>query len=244
MMIVGAGAFVRPDGVALLAGLARAALAAGVVRDGWNGFNVLHTAASRVGGLDLGLVPGQDGLDALAMTKANALDVLINLGADEIDIEPGAFVVYVGTHGDRGAHRADVILPGAAYTEKTGIYVNTEGRPQFAERAVFPPGDAREDWSILRALSDPLGAKLPFDSLAQLRAALAVAYPFLVRFDVVAPADAGVFNSIAALGGAVDKAPFVPAISDFYLTNPIARASRVMAECSALARGVQRQAAE
>ena len=244
MLIVGSGAFVRPDGVALLAGLAKAALAAGVVRDGWNGFNVLHTAASRVGGLDLGLVPSQDGLDALAMTKASALDVLINLGADEIEIEPGAFVVYVGTHGDRGAHRADVILPGAAYTEKTGIYVNTEGRPQFAERAVFPPGDAREDWSILRALSDPLGAKLPFDSLAQLRAALAVAYPFLVRFDVVAPADASVFNSIAALGGAIDKAPFVPAISDFYLTNPIARASRVMAECSALARGVQRQAAE
>ena len=170
--------------------------------------------------------------------------MLINLGADEIDIEPGAFVVYVGTHGDRGAHRADVILPGAAYTEKTGIYVNTEGRPQFAERAVFPPGDAREDWSILRALSDPLGAKLPFDSLAQLRAALGIAYPFLVRFDVVAPEDASVFNSIAAIGGAVDKAPFVPAISDFYLTNPIARASRVMAECSALARGVQRQAAE
>src|SRR6202034_1528336 len=244
MLIVGSGAFVRPDGVALLAGVAKASLAAGVVKDGWNGFNVLHAAPSRVGGLDLGLVPGQDGLDALAMTKANALDVLINLGADEIHIEPGAFVVYVGTHGDRGAHRADVILPGAAYTEKTGIYINTEGRPQFAERAVFPPGDAREDWSILRALSDPLGAKLPFDSLAQLRAALAVAYPFLVRFDVVAPADAGVFNSIAALGGAVDKAPFVPAISDFYLTNPIARASRVMAECSALARGVQRQAAE
>jgi NADH-quinone oxidoreductase subunit G len=244
MMIVGPGAFVRADGVGLLAGLAKAALAAGVVRDGWNGFNVLHTAASRVGGLDLGLVPGQGGLDALAMAKANALDVLINLGADEIDIEPGTFVVYVGTHGDRGAHRADVILPGAAYTEKTGIYVNTEGRPQFAERAVFPPGDAREDWSILRALSDPLGAKLPFDSLAQLRAALAVAYPFLVRFDVVAPADASVFDSIAALGGAVDKTPFVPAISDFYLTNPIARASRIMAECSALARGVQRQAAE
>src|SRR5580700_7739298 len=244
MMIVGPGAFARPDGVALLAGLAKAALAAGVVKDGWNGFNVLHAAPSRVGGLDLGLVPGQDGLDALAMTKASALDVLINLGADEIEIEPGAFVVYVGTHGDRGAHRADVILPGAAYTEKTGIYVNTEGRPQSAERAVFPPGDAREDWSILRALSDPLGAKLPFDSLAQLRAALAVAYPFLVRFDVVAPADAGVFNSIAALGGAVNKTPFVPTISDFYLTNPVARASRVMAECSALARGVRRQAAE
>ena len=244
MMIVGPGAFARPDGVAVLASLAKAALGAGVVKDGWNGFNVLHSAASRVGGLDLGLVPGEGGLDAPAMAKANALDVLFNLGADEIDIEPGAFVVYVGTHGDRGAHRADVILPGAAYTEKTGIYVNTEGRPQFAERAVFPPGDAREDWSILRALSDPLGAKLPFDSLTQLRAALAVAYPSLVRFDAVAPADAGVFGSIAALGGAVDRTPFVSAVADFYFTNPIARASRVMAECSALARGVQREAAE
>ena len=178
------------------------------------------------------------------MTKRGALDLLINLGADEIEIEPGAFVVYIGTHGDRGAHRADVILPGAAYTEKTGIYVNTEGRPQFAERAVFPPGDAREDWSILRALSDPLGAKLPYDSLAQLRAALAAAYPFLVRFDKVAPAEPSVFRDIAALGGAVDKAPFVPSVADFYLTNPIARASRVMAECSALARGANREAAE
>jgi NADH-quinone oxidoreductase subunit G len=244
MMIVGPAAFARHDGVAVLASLAKVASAAGVVKDGWNGFNVLHGAASRVGGLDLGVVPGEGGLDALAMAKANAVDVLINLGADEIDIEPGAFVVYVGTHGDRGAHRADVILPGATYTEKTGIYVNTEGRPQFAERAVFPPGDAREDWSILRALSDPLGAKLPFDSLAQLRAALAAGYPSLVRFDTIMPSDAGVFGSIAALGGAVDKAPFVPAVADFYFTNPIARASRVMAECSALARGVQRQAAE
>ena len=244
MFVIGAGAFARPDGVAVLASLAKAALAAGVVKDGWNGFNVLHGAASRVGGLDLGLVPGEGGLDAQAMAKANALDVLINLGADEIDIEPGAFVVYIGTHGDRGAHRADVILPGAAYTEKTGITVNTEGRPQFAERAVFPPGDAREDWSILRALSDPLGARLPFDSLTQLRAALAAAYPHLVRFDAIAPADAGVFGQLAALGGAVDKAPFAPSVVDFYLTNPIARASRVMAECSALAHGVQREAAE
>jgi NADH-quinone oxidoreductase subunit G len=244
MMVVGAGAYARPDGVAVLASLAKAALAAGVVKDGWNGFNTLHSAASRVGGLDLGLAPGEGGLDAQAMAKASALDVLINLAADEIDIEPGAFVVYIGTHGDRGAHRADVILPGAAYTEKTGIYVNTEGRPQFAERAVFPPGDAREDWSILRALSDPLRAKLPFDSLTQLRAALAVAYPFLVRFDAVAPSDTGVFGLVAALGGAVDKAPFAPAVADFYLTNPIARASRVMAECSALARGAHREAAE
>ena len=244
MLIMGAGAFARPDGIGVLASLANTALAAGVVKEGWNGFNVLHSAASRVGGLDLGLVPGEGGLDAPAMAKANALDVLINLGADEIDIEPGAFVVYIGTHGDRGAHRADVILPGAAYTEKTGIYVNTEGRPQFAERAVFPPGDAREDWSVLRALSDPIGAKLPFDSLTQLRAALGAAFPFLVRFDAIAPADAGVFASFAGLGGPVDVTPFVPSVTDFYLTNPIARASRVMAECSALAHGVNLKAAE
>ncbi len=244
MFIIGAGAFARPDGAAVLASLAKAALASGVVKDGWNGFNVLHSAASRVGGLDLGLVPGEGGLDAPAMAKANALDVLINLGADEIDVEPGAFVVYIGTHGDRGAHRADVILPGAAYTEKSGVYVNTEGRPQFAERAVFPPGDAREDWSILRALSEPLEARLPFDSLTQLRATLAAAYPDLMRFDAVARADAGSLSSLAALGGTVDKAPFASSVEDFYLTNPIARASRTMAECSALAHGVKRAAAE
>ncbi len=244
MFILGAGALARADGESVLSLAAKSALSLGVVKDGWNGFNVLHGASSRVGGLDLGLVPGEGGLDAQAMAKANALEVLINLGADEIDIEPGAFVVYIGTHGDRGAHRADVILPGAAYAEKTGIYVNTEGRPQFAERAVFPPGDAREDWSVLRALSEPLGAKLPFDSLTQLRAALAAAYPFLVRFDKAPPADASVFSRIAELGGALEKGPFVPPVADFYLTNPIARASRVMAECSALARGVQRQAAE
>jgi NADH-quinone oxidoreductase subunit G len=244
MFVIGASAFARADGVAILASLARTAAAAGVVKDGWNGFNVLHTAASRVGGLDLGLVPGEGGLDAPAMAKAGAVDVLFNLGADEIDVEPGAFVVYLGTHGDRGAHRADVILPGAAYTEKTGIYVNTEGRPQFAERAVFPPGDAREDWSILRALSDPLGARLPYDSLTQLRASLAAAYPHLVRFDQIEPADPAALSAAAQLSGVIDKAPFRSAVEDFYLTNPIARASRVMAECSALARGHARQAAE
>ena len=246
MFIAGAAAFARPDGAGVMARLARAALATGAVKDGWNGFNVLHAAASRVGGLDLGLAPGEAALDAAAMAKSGALDVLFNLGADEIDIEPGAFVVYIGTHGDRGAHRADVILPGAAYTEKTGIYVNTEGRPQFAERAgaVFPPGDAREDWSILRALSDPLGAKLPYDSLTQLRATLAAAYPHLVRFDQVVRADPSTVTAAAALGGAVDKAPFGVAVQDFYLTNPIARASRVMAECSALARGLKLEAAE
>ncbi len=244
MFILGVGAFARADGESILAAAVKSAQSLGVVKDGWNGFNVLHHAASRVGGLDLGLVPGEGGLDASSMAKAGALDLLFNLGADVIAIEPGAFVVYIGTHGDRGAHRADVILPGAAYTEKTGTYVNTEGRPQFADRAVFPPGDAREDWSILRALSDALGAKLPYDSLTQLRAALAAAYPHLVRFDQVAPADPAAFTAVAALGGAIDRTPFRSPVEDFYLTNPIARASRVMAECSALAQGRARQAAE
>ena len=244
MFILGAGAVARPDGAAVLSLAAKAALSLGLVKDGWNGFNVLHGAASRVGGLDLGLVPGQGGLDALAIAKAGALDLVFNLGADEIEIEPGAFVVYVGTHGDKGAHRADVILPGAAYTEKTGTYVNTEGRPQFAERAVFPPGEAREDWAILRALSDAVGARLPFDSLAALRAALASAHPDLAKLDWVAPAEAGALSALAGLGGALDRAPFASSVSDFYFTNPIARASRVMAECSALAKGETRQAAE
>ena len=237
MFILGAGALARPDGAAVLALAAKAALSLGVVKDGWNGFNVLHTAASRVGGLDLGFAPGQGGLDAPAMAKAGALDVLFNLGADEIDVEPGAFVVYIGTHGDRGAHRADVILPGAAYTEKTGIYVNTEGRPQFAERAVFPPGDAREDWAILRALSDALGARAAFRFA---RPRCAPRSPPRIPISSASTSSRrptrALFGALAGLGGALGKAPFASAIVDFYLTNPIARASRVMAECSALAR--------
>ena len=244
MFVIGAGAFARPDGAAVLAGLAKAALACGVVKDGWNGFNVLHSAASRVGGLDLGLAPGEGGLDAPAMARAGALDVLINLGADEIDVEPGAFVVYIGTHGDRGAHRADVILPGAAYTEKSGIYVNTEGRPQFAERGVFPPGDAREDWSILRALSEPLGAKLPFEFAdpAARDPCGRLSGPRALRHDRARGRRR--LSDLAALGGSVDRAPFVASVEDFYLTNPIARASRTMAECSALAHGQKLAAAE
>ena len=244
MLILGAGAFNRPDGAAILALAAKSAASLGVVKEGWNGFNVLHGAASRVAGLDLGLVPGQGGLDAAAMAKTGGLDLLFNLGADEIDVAPGAFVVYIGTHGDKGAHRADVILPGAAYTEKTGVYVNTEGRPQFAERAVFPPGEAREDWAILRALSEPLGAKLPFDSVAALRQAMFAAVPHLARFDAIAPADAAALAEVAAMGGDVSAAPFVSSVDDFFLTNPIARASRTMAECSALAHGRALQAAE
>ena len=136
--------------------------------------------------------------------------MLFLLGADEVKVPDGTFVVYIGTHGDRGAHRADVILPGAAYTEKSGIYVNTEGRVQIANRAAFPPGEAREDWAIIRALSDALGQKLPYDSLAALRKAIFAAVPHLMRIDQIEPADAGDVATLAGEGGSVDKAPFKP----------------------------------
>ncbi len=232
--LIGQGALARPDGAAVLSAAAKAAVAVGALADGWNGFCVLHTAASRVGGLDIGFVPGADGLTAEAMAQGG-VDLLFLLGADEIEVEPGAFVVYIGTHGDRGAQRADVVLPGAAYTEKSGLFVNTEGRVQMAGRAAFPPGDAREDWSILRALSDLLGHKLPYDSLPQLRAALFKEHPHLARTDTIAPANADDIRALAAMGGSLDKAAFRSTVEDFYLTNPIARASAVMAECSALA---------
>ena len=171
------------------------------------------------------------------MAAFGTLDLLFLLGADEIDIPKGAFVVYIGTHGDRGASRADVVLPGAAYPEKSATYVNTEGRVQMAARASFPPGDAREDWAILRALSDVLKHKLPYDLLQALRQALYKAYPHLMRVGQITPGDAGDIGKLAALGGTIDKAPFTPAIDDFYFTNAIARCSAVMAECSAIALG-------
>ena len=175
-----------------------------------------------------------------------ALDILFLLGADEIDMGNigDAFTIYIGSHGDAGAHRADVILPGATYTEKSGTYVNTEGRVQMTTRAGFAPGEAREDWAILRALSDVLGKKLPFDSLAQLRAKLYADHPHFAEIDAIAAGDPADIAKIAGSGGEFEKGPFVSAVGDFYLTNPIARASAVMAECSALARGGFRQAAE
>ena len=162
LILVGAGAFARKDGASIASLAAKAVVEFGALKDSWNGFSVLHNAASRVAALDLGLVPGAGGLDAAQMVSGG-VEVVFLLGADEIEVVPGAFVVYIGTHGDRGAHRADVILPGAAYPEKSAIYVNTEGRVQMANRAAFPPGEAREDWAILRALSDALGHKLPYD---------------------------------------------------------------------------------
>ena len=207
---------------------------------------MLHTAAARVGALDLGFVPGEGGLDAFGMAHRGEVDVIYNLGADEIDIAPGAFVIYQGTHGDRGAHRADVILPGAAYTEKSGTYVNTEGRVQMANRASFPPGDAREDWAILRALSDVLGRRLPFDSLPALRRKLYAAHPHLAALDEIAPGDAAA--TVQRLGrprrhagpGAL-RQPGAGLLPD-QSRSPAPRG--VMAECSALARGRVLEAAE
>ena len=234
----------RHDGAAVLSLAAKLAVDFGAVKDGWNGFAVLHEAASRVGALDIGFGAGAGGLNAAQMTTFGTLDVLFLLGADETKVPDGTFVVYIGTHGDRGAHRADVILPAAAYTEKSGIFVNTEGRVQIAGRAAFPPGEAREDWAIIRALSDVLGKKLPYDSLPALRQAIFKAAPHLMRVDQIEAGNAADIKTLAGKGGSLEKAPFKAAIEDFYLTNPIARASAVMAECSRLASGRMLTAAE
>jgi NADH-quinone oxidoreductase subunit G len=245
LIIVGQGALARSDGRAVLGLAAKLAADLKAVREDWNGFAVLHNAAARVGGLDIGFVPGEGGKDVVGM-MGGALDVLFLLGADEMDMNAigGAFTVYIGTHGDAGAHRADVILPGAAYTEKSGTYVNTEGRVQMTNRAGFAPGQAKEDWAILRALSEVLGHRLPFDALQQLRARLYSDHPLMAAIDEIQPGEVATIAKLAKLGGRLGKASFVPPVKDFYLTNPIARASAVMAECSALASNGFKQAAE
>ncbi len=250
MFIIGQGALARADGPAVLATAYKAAAAIGVVKDGWNGFNVLHTAAGRVGALDVCALPGKDGgkttREMIAAAKAGELDVLFLIGADEIDTANlgSTFVVYVGSHGDQGAHRADVILAGAAYTEKQVTYVNTEGRPQMTQRASFPPGEAREDWAIFRALSDQLGATLPWNSLDELRSAMYKVAPQLMRLDQLTPSNATELADLAKSEGQMSGEPFRSPIVDFYMTNPIARASRTMAECSAVKNGAKLEAAE
>ncbi|MBV9995483.1 MAG: NADH-quinone oxidoreductase subunit G [Caulobacteraceae bacterium] len=242
-IIVGQGALRDAGALKAIADLAGTF---NLIRDGWNGWNVLHTAAARVGGLDLGFVPREGGKSAAAMVEKGALDVLFLLGADEIDLSAtDAFVIYLGTHGDAGAHRADVILPGAAYAEKAGLYVNTEGRVQRGERAVFPKNEAREDWAILRALSERLGAKLPYDSLDELRAKLFADHPSFGQLDY-APGSSPIAFDLSGLGaaGALTDAPLASPIKAFHLTNPIARASVTMAECAALAAGPVPMAAE
>ncbi len=245
MFIIGEAVANRKDGAAVLQKLAGIALRHGIARDDWNGFNVLHTAAARVGGLDLGFVPGEGGKSTGEMLRES--EVLFLLGADELDMieRRSGFTVYIGSHGDVGAHHADVILPGAAYTEKSGTWVNTEGRVQMGQRAGFAPGEAREDWAILRAMSEALVKTLPFDSLAQLRAALYEAHPHFAEIDEVMESDTSGVEALAKRkGGRLTKAAFKSPIDDFYLTNPIARSSAVMAECSARAKGEFAEAAE
>jgi NADH-quinone oxidoreductase subunit G len=242
MIILGSGALARADGAAVMALAAKLAAATGLVKANWNGFNVLHHAASRVAGLDLGFVPAKGGLDTAGIikaAKAGRIDVLYLLGADEIDMTSlgNTFVIYQGSHGDAGAHRADIILPGAAYTEKSAIYVNTEGRPQMTERAVFPPGEAREDWTIIRELSAQLGTALDYDTVGELRTAMFTEHNHLAMIDEIAGDNALDLKKLSTGSSRIGKQAFGAAIADFYLSNPIARASAIMGELSAMKSG-------
>ena len=234
MIILGMAACARPDGAAVLAAARQLAEDCGLVGGDWNGFNVLHTAAARVAGLDLGFLPGKNGRDTAGIiegAESGEIEVVYLLGADEIDMAGlgDAFVIYQGHHGDAGATRADVVLPGAAYTEKNATYVNTEGRVQYSRLATFPPGQAREDWTILRALSETLGKTLNFDTLGELRKRMVRSAPWFAALDRVEPAAWGEFGA----AGAMAPAPFASAIENFYMTDPISRASATMAECTA-----------
>jgi len=235
MLILGGGSLTGEDGGAILA-LAREVTEKFKMinsSQNWNGFNVLHTAASRVGGLDLGFVPADDGRDTAAiLAGAGAGDVkaVYLLGADEIDTSAlgDAFVIYQGHHGDAGAHRADVILPGSAYTEKNATYVNTEGRVQRTRRAIFPPGEAREDWTIIRALSEALGHTLPYNTLNEVRGRMVDINDLFMNSDGPVPASWGEFGE----KGDVSDVPFRSPIDNFYMTDPISRASVTMARCA------------
>ena len=234
LIVVGMGALAREDGAAVLAMASELVAKLNAVRDDWNGFAVLHTAAARVGGLDLGLVPGEGGRDVAGILdgcQKKEIEAVFLLAADEIDTTKlgKAFVIYQGHHGDAGAHRADVILPGAAYTEKPGIYVNTEGRVQVGRRAGYPPGDAREDWAILRALSERLGKTLPYDTLHQVRSRLVAVNKVFAAIDQQAP---GAWGPVGKPGATTD-APLKSAVANFYMTCPISRASKTMADCTA-----------
>ncbi|HPE31144.1 MAG TPA: NADH-quinone oxidoreductase subunit NuoG, partial [Parvularculaceae bacterium] len=246
-IVIGMGAIARPDGAAVLAEAAKLAAAVGAVKEGWNGFNVLHTAAGRVGALDLGFLPGEGGRNVAGILEGCAsrdIKVVYNLGADEIDASKfsGAFVVYQGHHGDVGARYADVIFPGAAYTEENAIFVNTEGRAQMARRAHFPLGEARENWAIIRALSDRVGKTLPYDDLFALRQAMIAAAPSLGRIDQ--RPEEGLDLTKVGKAGSLGAEPFRSPVADYYFTNAVARASKTMAECSAMMSGARKMAAE
>ncbi|MCK5546143.1 MAG: NADH-quinone oxidoreductase subunit G [Rhodospirillaceae bacterium] len=239
MLIIGAGALSRSDGQVLLGLAHKIASDTGMISDAkgdtWNGFNVLQTAASRVGGLDIGFVPDAGGMDAISIiegAQSGEIEIVYLLGADEIDTNRlgDAFVVYQGHHGDNGAHRADVILPGAAYTEKNATFVNTEGRVQQTRLATFPPGEAKEDWAILRKLSDVLGHKLSFESLVDVRERMAEINDIFETIDEVKPQK---WKKFGGKGEVNSDWPLRSHIRNFYMTDPISRTSETMARCTA-----------
>jgi len=236
VVILGTAALARTDGAAIFAAAKNLAEKNGVIKDGWNGFNVLHHAAGRVGALDLGFVPAKGGRDIAGIFDAAGkgdVKFVYLLGADEFDMGllGKAFVVYQGHHGDDGAHRADVILAGAAYTEKDATYVNLEGRVQRAKRCVFPPGQAKEDWAIIRALSDVLGKALPYNNLAQLRARMEKQAPHFAQVGEIVAAKPSTINHQPST---ISATPFDNYITNYYMTDPISRASKTMAECTKL----------
>jgi len=245
MIIVGQGALTRADGAAILAACAKLAKKT----EEWNGLNVLHTSCGRVNGLDLGFVPGEGGRDVAGIVdgiEKMEIQFVYLLNADEVSFQKqaGTFVVYQGHHGDRGAHLADVILPGSAYTEKDALWVNTEGRVQKGRRAIFPPGEAKDDWAIIRALSAAMGKALPFDTQAELHKALFAAYPSFGSINHAPGADSsGDLNGVGT-PGTIEGGVIPPAVTDYYLTNVIARASKTMAECSRTFNAPAAQAAE
>lgn len=231
MIIIGMGAFARQDGDKIAKLIAEIGLKAKIVKDGWNGWNVLHNAASRVGGLDIGFLPQENGKNTNQIIEE--CDTIVLLGADEIEVPANKFVIYIGSHGDKGAHSADLVLPAPAYTEKDGIYVNTEGRVQYGFAANSPKGDAKEEWAIFRAVSSLVNNVLPFDNLAQLRAKLSEEYNVFAAFDGQIPSSGEFDLRFIGEAGLTTSEIFMPQIDDYYLTNAIARASLIMAKCSA-----------
>jgi NADH-quinone oxidoreductase subunit G len=237
LILVGSAALAREDGAQVLRAAGDLAASVGAVKEGWNGFSVLHTAASRVAGLDLGFVPGEGGRDVAGM-QAGDMETVVLMGADELDMSAfgDAFVIYVGSHGDAGAHRADLILPGAAWTEQDGLFANTEGRVQLAFRSVFPKGEAKENWAIFRALSDKVSKTLPYNNLTELRLKLFEDVPVLGGIDHAPGAEGAADFDAKSIGadGDVSDTAFAPAVRNFYFTNPIARASETLAACAAI----------
>ncbi len=236
MIIIGSGVFTRGDSAEVLTAIEAIVEKFGIVKDGWNGYNVLHHAASRVGGLDVGFVPGEGGKSIAQIVdscRREEIKLVYLLGADEFDMGllGEAFVIYQGHHGDEGAHRADIVLPGAAYTEKDATYVNMEGCVQRANRAVFPPGQAREDWAIIRALSDAMGKALPYNTIEELRARMIKQAAHFAQIGAIVPAS-WKRDEVTEDAFRISAHPFEARIANFYMTDPISRASATMAECT------------